>query len=75
MMAEDDVNAPPYTVSDRAMQCMVDIAAALERYRIVMEGPNGVRLRKINHIRGSEGRQCNIRLRSVKESTISRMIM
>ena len=54
-MAEDDVNAPPYTVSDRAMQCMVDIAAALERYRIVMEGPNGVRLRKINHIRTIRG--------------------
>ena len=54
-MEEDNVKEPPYTVSDRAMQCMVDIAAALERYRIVMEGPDGVRLRKINHIRTIRG--------------------
>ena len=54
-MEEDNAEAPPYTVSDRAMQCMVDIAAALERYRIVMEGPDGVRLRKINHIRTIRG--------------------
>jgi len=46
---------PPYTVSDKAMQLMVDIAAALERYRIVMEGANGIRLRKINHIRTIRG--------------------
>lgn len=54
-MEEDNAKEPPYTVSDRAMRCMVDIAAALERYRIVMEGPNGVRLRKINHIRTIRG--------------------
>ena len=54
-MDEDNAKEPPYTVSDSAMQCMVDIAAALERYRIVMEGPNGVRLRKINHIRTIRG--------------------
>ena len=54
-MEEEEIKAPPYTVSDRAMRCMVDIAAALERYRIVMEGPNGVRLRKINHIRTIRG--------------------
>ena len=29
--------------------------AALERYRIVMEGPSGVRLRKLNHIRTIRG--------------------
>ncbi|MBQ2625303.1 MAG: hypothetical protein IJC66_05345 [Kiritimatiellae bacterium] len=34
---------------------MIDIAAALGRYRIVMEGPAGVRLRKLNHIRTIRG--------------------
>ena len=33
----------------------MDIAAALERYKIVMEGPEGVRLRKLNHIRTIRG--------------------
>ncbi len=27
-MEEYEIKAPPYTVSDRAMRCMVDIAAA-----------------------------------------------
>ena len=36
---------PKYTVSGKAMQLMVDIAAALERYKIILEGPEGVRLR------------------------------
>ena len=45
----------PYKVSDRAMECMVEIAAALERYKIAMEGPDGVRLRKLNHIRTIRG--------------------
>ena len=52
---KDYAYAPSYTVSDRAMQLMVDIAAALERYRIIMEGPDGLRLRKINHIRTIRG--------------------
>ena len=30
-------------------------AAAIERYRIILEGPDGVRLRKINHIRTIRG--------------------
>ena len=46
---------PKYTVSGKAMQLMVDIAAALERYKIILEGPEGVRLRKINHIRTIRG--------------------
>ncbi len=46
---------PPYTVSDRAMQLMVDISAALERYRIILEGSDGVRLRKVNHVRTIRG--------------------
>ena len=33
----------------------MDIAVALERYRIVMEGPSGVSLRKLNHIRTIRG--------------------
>ena len=45
----------PYKVSDRAMECMVEIAAALERYKIVLEGPDGVRHRKLNHIRTIRG--------------------
>ena len=46
---------PPYTVSDEAMECMVEIAAALERYKIVMEGADGIRLRRLNHIRTIRG--------------------
>ena len=52
---KDSAYVPSYTVSDKAMQLMVDIAAALERYRIIMEGPDGLRLRKINHIRTIRG--------------------
>lgn len=37
------------------MRLLMDVAAALERYKIVMEGPDGVRLRKINHIRTIRG--------------------
>jgi len=39
----------------RAMRLIMEIAAALERYKIVMEGPDGVRLRKLNHIRTIRG--------------------
>lgn len=46
---------PKFTVSGRAMRLIMEIAAALERYKIVMEGPNGVRLRKINHVRTIRG--------------------
>ena len=47
--------APPYTVSGRAMNMIAEIAAAVERYKILIEGPDGVRLRKINHIRTIRG--------------------
>ena len=46
---------PPYTVSERAVTLVADIAAAVERYRILLEGPDGVRLRKVNHIRTIRG--------------------
>lgn len=46
---------PPYKVSGRAMNLIAEIAAAIERYRIIFEGPDGVRLRKINHIRTIRG--------------------
>ncbi|MBQ6328186.1 MAG: hypothetical protein IJI35_04155, partial [Kiritimatiellae bacterium] len=44
-----------FTPGERTLQLVIDIAAALERYRIVMEGPAGVRLRKLNHIRTIRG--------------------
>lgn len=46
---------PPYTVSDQAVSLIAEIAAALERYRIAMEGPDGLRLRRVNHIRTIRG--------------------
>ncbi len=46
---------PPYTVSGKAMNLIAEIAAAVERYRIILEGPDGVRLRKINHVRTLRG--------------------
>jgi Fic family protein len=44
-----------FTLGERTLRLVMDIAAALERYRIVMEGPSGVRLRKLNHIRTVRG--------------------
>ena len=32
---------PPYKVSGRAMNLIAEIAAAVERYRIILEGPDG----------------------------------
>ena len=46
---------PPYKVSGRAMNLIAEIAAAIERYRIILEGPDGVRLRRLNHIRTIRG--------------------
>ena len=46
---------PPYTVSEAAVNLIAEIAAALERYKIALEGPDGIRLRKINHIRTIRG--------------------
>ena len=53
MSSEKDI--PPYKVSGKAMNLIAEIAAAIERYRIILEGPDGVRLRKINHIRTIRG--------------------
>ena len=44
-----------FTPGERTLRLVMDIAAALERYRIVMEGPAGVRLRKLNHVRTIRG--------------------
>lgn len=46
---------PPFTLSEKTVALVAEIAAALERYKIAMEGPDGVRLRKINHIRTVHG--------------------
>jgi Fic family protein len=46
---------PPYKVSGKAMSLIAEIAAAIERYRILLEGPDGIRLRKVNHIRTIRG--------------------
>lgn len=46
---------PPYVVSGKAMGLIADIAAAVERLRIVLEGPDGVRLRRIGHVRTLRG--------------------
>lgn len=50
-----DSYIPPYKVSGKAMNMIAEIAAAVERYRIILEGPDGVRLRKINHVRTLRG--------------------
>ncbi len=55
MMEKKATYKPPYTVSGKAMTLMTEIAAAIERYRIEMEGTDGVRLRKLNHIRTIRG--------------------
>ena len=41
---------PRYALSAKAVRLMMEIAAALERYKIAMEGPDAVRLRKTNHV-------------------------
>ena len=50
-MNSDLAYKPPYTLSEMAVSLIADIAAALERSKIVMEGPDGVRLRKINYVK------------------------
>ena len=44
-----------FAASGKALRLVMDIAAALERYKIAMEGPEGVRLRKLNRIRTIRG--------------------
>lgn len=46
---------PIYTLSGKAVNLIAEIAAALERYKIAMEGAEGVRLRKLNHVRTLRG--------------------
>lgn len=46
---------PTYAVSAKAIRLIAEISAALERYKILMEGPEGVRLRKLNRIRTLRG--------------------
>ena len=55
MKKKSEPYIPPYKVSGKAMNLIAEIAAAIERYRIILEGPDGVRLRKINHIRTIRG--------------------
>ena len=45
----------PYTLSETAVSLIADIAAALERYENVMEGPDGAQLRKINYVKTIHG--------------------
>jgi hypothetical protein len=54
-MNSDLAYKPPYTLSETAVSLIADVAAALERYKIVMEGPDGVRLRKINYVKTIHG--------------------
>jgi len=44
-----------FTASGKILRLLMDIAAALERYKLVMEGPEGVRLRKLNRIKTIRG--------------------
>ena len=46
---------PPFTVGARAMNMLAEIARAAEHYRILLEGPDGLMLRKANHIRTIHG--------------------
>ena len=54
-MNSDLAYKPPYTLSETAVSLIADIAAALEWNKIVMEGPDGVRLRKIDHMKTIRG--------------------
>ena len=44
-----------FAASGKVLRLVIDIAAALERYKIAMEGPDGIRLRKLNRIRTIRG--------------------
>ena len=50
-----EIYKPQYLVSSKALNLISEIAAAVERYRILLESPGGLRLRKINHIRTLRG--------------------
>ena len=44
-MNSDLAYKPPYTLSETSVSLIADIAAALERSKIVMEGPDGAQMR------------------------------
>jgi Fic family protein len=46
---------PPCTVSERAVNLIAEISAAIERYHIAVAGVEGLRLRKINRIKTIRG--------------------
>ena len=46
---------PPYTLNERAVTLIAEIAGAAERFSLALEGADGILLRKINHIRTIRG--------------------
>lgn len=54
-MKKREAYVPSYQVSAKSVRLIAEIAAALERYKIWMEGPDGVRLRKANHVKTLRG--------------------
>ena len=56
MGESERVYLPKISVTGEIMRLIMEIAAALERYQIVMEDPDGVRLRKLNHIHTARAR-------------------
>ena len=44
-----------FTPTDKTLRIVMEIAAAIERYKIAMEGPKGVRLRKLNRVKTIRG--------------------
>jgi Fic family protein len=54
-MKKREAYKPQYQVGAKAVKLIAEIAAALERYKIWMEGPEGVRLRKVNHVKTLRG--------------------
>ena len=46
---------PPYALSERAVTLIAEIAGAAERFSLALEGPKGILLRKVNHVRTIRG--------------------
>ncbi|MDO5320404.1 MAG: Fic family protein [bacterium] len=46
---------PPYTLSEHAVTLIAEIAGAAERFSLALEGPDGILLRKINHVHTIRG--------------------
>lgn len=47
--------APPFTLSNKAVNLISEITAAAERYKLTLTGTEGIRLRKINRIKTIRG--------------------